>query len=64
MQEFSRKLPTYLFIQFNDCLRYINVENISGHIKQGGRKIIREGSTNDREFVAYVDNKKFITFND
>lgn len=63
MQEYSRRLPTYLFIQFKDKLRYINVNQIQGIVKLGGRKI-REGSTNDQELLCYVDNKKFITFND
>ena len=62
MQEASRRLPTYLFIQWNDKLRYINVKRIEGHIKVGGRKP-REGATNDQEFLVYVDNEKFVTFN-
>jgi hypothetical protein len=62
MQVASKTLPTYLFIQFTDKLRYINVEQIEGKIKVGGRKK-RQGSANDQELLCHVDIKKFITFN-
>ena len=61
MQKASRKLPTFLFIQFLDKIKYINIKDISGEMKIGGRKP-REGSTNDLEFLCYVDNDKFTTF--
>jgi hypothetical protein len=63
LQKYSRKLPTYLFIQFNDKLKYINVNQISGKIEQRGRAIKRAGSSNDREIICHIDNYKFITFN-
>jgi len=62
MQEYSKKLPTYLFIQFTDELTYINFKDIRGHIKTNGRTP-REGSTNDQELIVHVDPKLFKTFN-
>jgi hypothetical protein len=61
MQKASKKLPTFLFIQFLDKIRYINIKDISGEMRVGGRKP-RAGSTNDLEFLCYVDNHKFKTF--
>mgnify|MGYP003626333429 CR=1 FL=1 len=61
MQKASKKLPTFLFIQFIDDLKYINIKDIAGEIKVGGRKP-RKGSTNDLEFLCYVDTNKFKTF--
>jgi hypothetical protein len=62
MQAMGKKLPTYLFIQYNDALQYINVNDIEGQIKRGGRKP-RPGSTNDIEFLCYVDKSKFKVWN-
>jgi hypothetical protein len=58
MQEYSKKLPTYLFIQWTDKLTYINFKDITGHIKTNGRTP-REGSTNDQELIVHVDPKLF-----
>ena len=61
MQLMSKRLPTFLFIQFNDLLRYINVNDIEGELRRSGRKP-RDGSTNDIEFIGYVCIEKFKTF--
>ena len=62
MQEYSKKLPTYLFIQWTDKLTYINFKDITGHIKTNGRTP-REGSTNDQELIVHVDPKLFTISN-
>jgi hypothetical protein len=62
MQEYSKKLPTYLFIQWTDKLTYINFKDITGHIKTNGRTP-REGSTNDQELIVHVDPKLFKIYN-
>jgi hypothetical protein len=62
MQEYSKKLPTYLFIQWTDKLTYINFKDITGHIKTNGRTP-REGSTNDQELIVHVDTKLFTIYN-
>ena len=59
MQEYSRKKATYLFIQFEDELLYINVHDVQGNVKMGGRKVPRGGSVNDRELMCYVPVTKF-----
>ena len=58
MQEASKFLPTYLFIQYIDKLLYIKCDDIEGQLKKGGRTK-RNGSTNDQEFLVYVDRNKF-----
>lgn len=58
MQEASKFLPTYLFIQYIDKLLYIKCDDIEGQLKKGGRDK-RNGSTNDQEFLVYVDRNKF-----
>lgn len=63
MQEASKILPTYLFIQYLDKLVYIKTENITGELKKGGR-VERKGSTNDKEFLVYVPKSKFKEFKD
>ena len=62
LQEYSKKLPTFLFMQWTDKLTYINFKDIEGHIKTNGRTP-REGSTNDQELIVHVDPKLFKTFN-
>ena len=62
MQEYSKKLPTYLFIQWTDKLTYINFKDIRGHIEPNGRTI-RNGSTNDQELMVHVDPKLFKIYN-
>jgi hypothetical protein len=62
MQEYSKKLSTYLFIQWTDKLTYINFKDITGHIKTNGRTP-REGSTNDQELIVHVDPKLFKIYN-
>ena len=62
MQEYSKKLPTYLFIQWTDKLTYINFKDITGHIKTNGRTP-REGSSNDQELMIHVDPKLFTIYN-
>ena len=54
----EKALPTYLFIQWNDKLVYINRNDISGEQRIGGRKV-REGSTNDQEMLIFVPMEKF-----
>jgi hypothetical protein len=61
MQQASKILPTYLFIQYLDKLVYIDSKNIEGELKKGGRSE-REGSTNDKEFLVYVPKSKFKEF--
>jgi|LakMenEpi03Aug12_release.lakeMendotaPanAssembly.Ray.scaffolds.fasta_scaffold92680_3 hypothetical protein len=61
MQEASKFLPTYLFIQYLDKLVYIDSKNIEGELKKGGR-VERKGSTNDKEFLVYVPKSKFKEF--
>lgn len=61
MQEASKFLPTYLFIQYIDKLVYIDSKNIEGQLKKGGR-VERKGSTNDIEFLVYVPKSKFKKF--
>ena len=62
MQEYNKRLPTYLFIQWTDKLTYINFKDITGHIKTNGRTP-REGSTNDQELIVHVDPKLFTIYN-
>lgn len=61
LQSASRNMATYLFIQFTDALLYINVNDIEGYLKKGGRQP-RPGSTNDIEFLVYVETSKFKVF--
>ena len=61
MQEASKFLPTYLFIQYLDKLVYIKTDDITGELKKGGR-VERKGSTNDVEFLVYVPKSKFKEF--
>ena len=62
MQEYSKKLPTYLFIQWTDKLTYINCKDIRGNCEPNGRTI-RNGSTNDQELMVHVDPKLFKIYN-
>ena len=62
MQEYSKRLPTYLFIQWTDKLNYINFKDIRGNIEPNGRTP-REGSSNDQELMVHVDPKLFRTYN-
>ena len=62
MQEYSKKLPTYLFIQWTDKLTYINFKDIRGNCEPNGRTF-REGSTNDQELMIHANPKLFKTFN-
>jgi hypothetical protein len=61
LQEASKFLPTYLFIQYLDKLVYIKTDEITGELKKGGR-VERKGSTNDVEFLVYVPKSKFKEF--
>jgi hypothetical protein len=61
MQEASKILPTYLFIQYLDKLVYIKTDDVTGELKKGGR-VERKGSTNDKEFLVYVPKSKFKEF--
>ena len=58
MQEYNKRLPTYLFIQWTDKLTYINFKDIRGNLEPNGRTI-RNGSTNDQELMVHVDPKLF-----
>jgi len=62
MQEYSKRLPTYLFIQWTDKLNYINFKDIRGNLEPNGRTP-RDGSSNDQELMVHVDPKLFKTFN-
>jgi hypothetical protein len=62
MQEYSKRLPTYLFIQWTDKLNYINFKDIRGNLEPNGRTP-REGSLNDQELMVHVDPKLFRTYN-
>jgi len=62
MQEYSKRLPTYLFIQWTDKLNYINFKDIRGNLEPNGRTP-REGSSNDQELMVHVDPKLFRTYN-
>ena len=62
MQEYGKRLPTYLFIQWTDKLTYINFKDIRGNCEPNGRTP-REGSSNDQELMIHVDPKLFKTFN-
>jgi hypothetical protein len=62
LQEYSKRLPTYLFIQWTDKLNYINFKDIRGNIEPNGRTP-REGSSNDQELMVHVDPKLFRTYN-
>lgn len=57
----EKSLPTFLFIQWNDKLVYINSKKISGENRVGGRKP-RKGSTNDQEMMIFVSNEKFTIY--
>ena len=57
MQEYSRKLPTYLVYRYSDCIMYINVQDIKGNVKWFERKKgieNRKDATNDKELVIYI----------
>ena len=62
MQEYNKRLPTYLFIQWTDKLTYINFKDIRGNCEPNGRTI-RNGSTNDQELMVHVDPKLFKIYN-
>ena len=62
MQEYSKRLPTYLFIQWTDKLTYINFKDIRGNCEPNGRTP-REGSSNDQELMIHVDPKLFKIYN-
>ena len=62
MQEYSKRLPTYLFIQWTDKLTYINFKDIRGNCEPNGRTI-RNGSTNDQELMVHVNPKLFKIYN-
>ncbi len=54
--KYSELKPTYLIIKYNDGIYFIDFKDIpTENIKYGGRKIVRNGSTNDKEWL--------ITFN-
>lgn len=61
MQDANKRLPTYFFIQFNDKLMYIALNDIEGHIKKNGRKE-RPGAKNDIELIVHVNSKLFKEF--
>ena len=54
----AEQLETYLFIQWNDKLQYINSKDIIGEKRIGGRTP-RPGSSNDQEMLIFVPNEKF-----
>ena len=62
MQEYNKRLPTYLFIQWTDKLTYINFKDIRGNCEPNGRTP-REGSSNDQELMIHVDPKLFKIYN-
>ena len=62
LQEYSKRLPTYLFIQWTDKLNYINFKDIRGNLEPNGRTP-REGSSNDQELMVHVNPKLFRTYN-
>ena len=62
MQEYNKRLTTYLFIQWTDKLTYINFKDIRGNCEPNGRTI-RNGSTNDQELMVHVDPKLFKIYN-
>ena len=56
LKKYSQLKPTYLIIKYNDGIYFIDFKDIPTEIiKYGGRKIVRDGSTNDKEWL--------ITFN-
>lgn len=63
MQYRNKTLPTYYFIKYIDCIKYIHVNNIKGHLSLLGRSKERKNSTNDREFIVCVKNQYLKTFN-
>lgn len=62
MQEYNKKLPTFLFIQWSDKLTFINFKDMRGEVKPNGRTP-RNGSSNDIELMLHVDPKLFKTYN-
>ena len=62
MQEYNKRLSTYLFIQWTDKLTYINFKDIRGNCEPNGRTP-REGSSNDQELMIHVDPKLFKIYN-
>lgn len=58
MMKRAEQLETYLFIQWNDKLQYINSKDIIGEKRIGGRTP-RPGSSNDQEMLIFVPNEKF-----
>lgn len=61
MQEYSKKLPTYLFIQWSDILTYINFKDIQGQTKINGRDP-RNKAVNDIELMIHIDPQLFKIF--
>ncbi len=64
MQHYSRKLPTFLFYKYTDCIMYINVKDIKGNIKWFERKknINIRNAVNDSELVVYIPKNEFKIF--
>jgi len=65
-QELSiqKNLPVCFIWSFDDGIGYIWLKDIEGSVKQGGRAIVREGSTHDRELMVKisVEHLKFLYF--
>ena len=62
MQEYSKKLPTFLFIQWSDVLTFINFKDMRGEILPNGRAP-RNGAANDIELMLHVNPNLFKKYN-
>ena len=56
LMEYNRLAPTYFVARYSDnVVMYINAEMIKGEVKNGGRKVVRQGSYSDKELCIYFD---------
>ncbi|NBU80765.1 MAG: hypothetical protein EBS55_03855 [Flavobacteriaceae bacterium] len=58
----DKKSEAIIIWACNDGIIYAKAKNIKGIIEWRGRDIIREGSSNDIEFMANYENQKEIKF--
>lgn len=61
MQDYRHKLPTYLVYRYSDCTKSIELKNVEGVLKWGGRTVVRAGAVNDKELVVYIKKTKMKT---
>lgn len=55
--ETKEKIPAFLVFGYTDYVAYIEINDVEGYVRLGGRKK-RKGAANDRELILYIPTEK------